>query len=175
MRTFSTFLLLLPLLLAHGSLDESKCDPREFHGTFTGEIKSVLYVTDVERATPFYRDVLGFDFHGFANLDGQPYYAEMSAANIKFALHEPTSTGQQSMIGKQRLYFRLKNLSAHRSRVLAWGINAGEIKITDWMDMFIMNDPDGNDIIFAVTDPERHSVNPWNTANLFTEDDKSAE
>jgi len=128
---------------------------------FTGEIKPVLYVRDVEKSAPFYRDVLGFDFQGFANLDGKPYYAEMVAAGVKFGLHEPTSPGQQTKVGQQRLYFRVKDLTAHRSRVQAWGGEPGEIKATAWMDMFIVTDPDGNEIVFAVTDPGRHASNPW--------------
>lgn len=140
-------------------------DLRNNHGIFTGEIKPVLYVSDVERSVPFYRDVLGFTFTGFANSAGQPYYAEMAAAEIKFGLHEPTSTGQDAKIGQGRLYFRVGDLHAHRSRVLAWGGQPGEIKVTGWMDMFIVSDPDGNEIVFAVTDPKRHTSNPWNTQN----------
>ena len=88
---------------------------------FTGEIKPVLFVSDVEKSAPFDRDVLGFTFKGFANSAGQPYDAEMAAAGVKFGLHEPTSTGQETDIGQERLYFRVEDLQAHRSRVLAWG------------------------------------------------------
>ncbi len=136
-------------------------DSREAHGSFTGDIKPVLYVTDVEKSVPFYRDVLGFGFEGFADLDGGPYYAEMVAGGRKFGLHEPTSTVQDSMVGRERLYFRVGDLEAHRSRVLARGGKPGAMKKTGWMDMFIVRDPDGNEIVFAVTDPERHSGNPW--------------
>jgi pimeloyl-ACP methyl ester carboxylesterase/predicted enzyme related to lactoylglutathione lyase len=154
-------LLLLFLLSGPQVAAQEADDPRNDHGIFTGEIKPVLYVTDVERSAPFYRDVLGFDFQGFANLDGKPYYAEMVAAGTKFGLHEPTSEGQESMVGRQRLYFRVEDLQAHRSRVSARGGEPGEIKTTSWMDMFVVRDPDGNEIVFAVTDPERHSSNPW--------------
>ena len=153
----------LLLFFANGALGETQNDLRDAHGIFTGEVKPVLYVSDVEKSAPFYRDVLGFDFQGFANTDGQPYYAELIAAGVKFGLHEPMSTDQEPKVGQQRLYFRLNNLLVQRSRVLAWGGEAGEIKTTDWMDMFIVRDPDGNEIIFAVTNPERHSINPWNT------------
>jgi len=156
-------LMLLSFFLISASPPKTQDDPRNEHGTFTGEIKPVLYVTDVEKSAPFYRDTLGFAFEGYANLDDRPYYAEMAAGGTKFGLHEPTSTGQETKIGQQRLYFRVKDLSAHRSRVLAWGGDPGEIKKTGWMDMFIVRDPDGNEIVFAVTDPGRHSSNPWNT------------
>jgi hypothetical protein len=102
-----------------GTAGQSQQDPREAHGGFTGEIKPVLYVSDVEKSAPFYRDVLGFDFEGFAGSDDQPYYAEMVAAGIKFGLHEPTSDGQEVKIGQQRLYFRIRDLPLHHSRVAA--------------------------------------------------------
>ncbi|MCP4004551.1 MAG: hypothetical protein GY725_10180 [bacterium] len=161
-------LVLLSLLLTLEASGQAQDDPRKAHGIFTGELKSVLYVSDVEKSAPFYRDVLGFDFQGFANSDGHPYYAEMVAAGVKFGLHEPTSSAQETKIGQQRLYFRIKNLHAHHSRVRAWGGEAGEIKATAWMDMFIVRDPDGNEIAFAVTDPERHSSNPWNAEEPAT-------
>jgi len=132
-------------------------------GNFTGEIKPVLYVSDVEKSAPFYRDVLGFDFDGFAGPEGQPYYAEMVARDLKFGLHEPTSDEQQDMVGRQRLYFRVRDVNAQRARVVERGARAGEIRETGWMDMFIVHDPDGNTIVFAETDPARHTVNPWNT------------
>lgn len=157
-RSLALLSLLLTLAFAPGQAEDN---PREAHGVFTGEIKPVLYVSDVEKSAPFYRDVLGFDFQGFARLDDDPYYAEMVAAKVKFGLHEPTSTAQETKVGQQRLYFRVIDLHAHRSRVRAWGAEPGEIRKTAWMDMFIVRDPDGNEIVFAVTDPERHSSNPW--------------
>lgn len=156
-------LALLPLCLMLGASGAVQGDLRTIHGTFTGEIKSVLYVTDVERSASFYRDVLGFAFEGYANSAGEPYYAEMAAGGAKFGLHEPMSAGQEAKIGQGRLYFRVEDLHAHRSRVVAREGKPGEIKVTGWMDMFIVRDPDGNEIAFAVTDPERHSINPWNT------------
>lgn len=152
-------LLLIPLM---GAAD-SEPDPEDAHGVFTGEMKSVFYVVDVEVAAPFYRDVLGFEFQGFAERDGNPYYAEMVADRVKFALHEPMSQRQEAKVGQQRLYFRVKDLEAHRTGVVARGGEAGDIKVTEWMDMFLVRDPDGNEIIFAFTDLERHSINPWNT------------
>jgi predicted enzyme related to lactoylglutathione lyase len=137
-------------------------DARSAHGVFTGDVKSVLYVEDVEKSVPFFRDVLGFGFDGFANRsDGDPYYAEMIAGGLKFGLHEPTAAGQETRIGQQRLYFRVRDLAAHRARVVAWGGEPGKIKETDWMDMFIVRDPDGHEIVFAFTDPDKHSIDPW--------------
>lgn len=167
-RTTRGLLVLVTLLVACGGSGGEPADEQNAHGVFTGEIKAVIYVSDVEKSAPFYRDVLGFEFQGFAGPAEEPYYAEMVVAGVKFGLHEPTSEGQEAKVGQQRLYFRLRDLPAHRARVLAWGGKAGEIKKTAWMDMFIARDPDGNEIVFAVTDPEQHSINPWDTRDPAT-------
>ena len=77
----------LLLILACRAADETQDEPIQADGNFTGEIKAVIYVSDVEKSGPFYRDVLGFEFQGFAESGGQPYYAEMSVAGVKFGLH----------------------------------------------------------------------------------------
>jgi predicted enzyme related to lactoylglutathione lyase len=158
----AAILLVVPLaflvLVARG---ESEKDARSAHGRFTGEIKPVIYVSDVEKSAPFYRDALGFDFQGYANRNGEPYYAEMICAGVKFGLHEPVSEGQGAKVGKQQLYFRVEDLPAHRERVAAWNGEPGEIRATAWMDMFTVQDLDGNEIVFAVTDANRHTSNPW--------------
>jgi len=91
----------------------------------------------------------------------EPYYAEMVAKDVKFGLHEPVSPEQKSKVGQQRLYFRVKDLEEQHFRIITHGGQPGEIKKTSWMDMFTVLDPDGNEIVFAVTDPERHNSNPW--------------
>lgn len=133
-------------------------------GDFTGEIKPVIYVRDVEKSAPFYRDVLGFAFLGYANSKGQPYYAELGAAEHKFGLHEPLSEAQEQRVGRIRLYFRVRDLDRERSRILEHGGDPGETRKTDWMDMFTVIDADGNEIVFATTDPGRHTINPWDVS-----------
>lgn len=162
-RAFTGFPALLLFLLLPAARGSAQDSTRDAHGVFTGEIKPVLYVTDVETSAPFYRDVLGFGFEGFANLHDAPYYAEMTAGTTKFGLHEPVSESQKDKVGRERLYFRVRDLAAHHARVAAWGGDPGEIKETGWMDMFTVKDPDGNEIVFAVTDPSRHTSNPWST------------
>ena len=133
----------------------------DFHGEFTGDIKPVIYVSDVEQSAPFYRDILGFVFDGYAGDKANPYYAEMLAGPTKFGLHEPTMSGDESRIGQQRLYFRVRDLDAHSRQVQAQGIEVKEIFRRSWMDYFLVKDPDGNVIVFAVTDSERHTSEPW--------------
>jgi predicted enzyme related to lactoylglutathione lyase len=136
-------------------------DEKQSHGKFTGDLKAVLYVSDVEKSAPYYRDVFGFGFEGFAELNGNTYYAEMTAAEVKFGLHEPTARGDEARVGRQRLYFRVQDVAVHHERIAAWDGHPGPIRHTDWMDMFTATDRDGNEIVFASTDPARHSIDPW--------------
>lgn len=69
--------MFLSLLLTLNTSGEVQDVLRKAHGIFKGEIRPVLYVSDVEKRAPIYRDVLGFDFHRSANSDDHPYYAEM--------------------------------------------------------------------------------------------------
>jgi predicted enzyme related to lactoylglutathione lyase len=130
-------------------------------GPFTGDVKPVLYVKDVERSARFFRDVLGFEFLGYAETGGKRYYAEMAAGSRKFGLHAPLNDEHREWVGHQRLYFRVKDVGAHRSFVEARGGAPGELVETAWMDMFIVRDPDGHQIVFAETDPGKHSTDPW--------------
>lgn len=153
-------ILLLPPAVAPGAGTQ---DPaRDAHGTFTGEIKPVLYVSDVAASATFFEQVLGFELQDLtARRDGTPYYAEMVAGDRKFGLHEPVQEGQEARVGRARLYFRVLDLQAHHRRLEARGARITEIIETDWMDMCIARDPDGNEIVFAVTDPDRHGIDPW--------------
>jgi len=128
---------------------------------FTGEVKPVFYVENVQASAPFFRDVLGFEFHGFSESNAEPYYAEMSAGSLKFGLHNPLNERHEAWVGHQRLYLRVMDVEAHRTRVLASGGDAGEVVETDWMDFFIVPDLDGHEIVFAETSEARHSIDPW--------------
>lgn len=128
---------------------------------FTGDVKPVLYVSDAESGAEFFRDSLGFTFQGFTNgTDGTPYYAEMAAGDLKFGLHEAMSDRQAQRVGQARVYFRVVDLERQVARLAARGIG-GDIIRADWMDMCIVPDPDGNEIVFAETDPDRHAIDPW--------------
>jgi predicted enzyme related to lactoylglutathione lyase len=134
---------------------------QEAPSIFTGDVKPVLYVKDVQAAARFYRDVLGFGFLGYTNIDGEPYYAEMTAGPLKFGLHEPQNAEQEEWVGHQRIYFRVTDLAVQRTAVAERGGKPGEVVRTAWMDYFIVRDPDRHEIVFAVSDPARHKDNPW--------------
>lgn len=147
------------ILLTLGVGAQERSDRHE-HGGFTGEIKPVLYVEDVEASSEFFRDRLGFTFLGFSELESGPYYAELAVADQKLGLHEPTSEAERERVGRQRLYVRVRDLDAHRRRVEAWGLTVKSSRETDWMDYIVVADPDGHEIVFAETG-ERHPIDPW--------------
>ncbi len=126
---------------------------RDAHGGFTGDLKPVLWVGDVEGSAPFYRDTLGFELVGFAGKADDPYYAELAAAGRTLGLHEPTTPAERERVGRQRLYVRVRDLEIHRARVAARGGSPGPVVTTGYMDFFVVRDPDGNEIAFGVTDP----------------------
>lgn len=132
---------------------------------FTGAVKPVVYVDDAETSARFYEEVLGFEHLGFSELDGAVYYAEMAAGGTKFGLHEPTAAGDSERIGRLKLYFRVRNLDAHRERIAARDGEPGPVRETPYMDLFAVDDPDGNRIVFGASDPERHDFDPWTKAN----------
>lgn len=146
---------------AAGRQTAERPSPAEEHGSFTGEIKAVVYVSDVKRSAEFYRDVLGFELLGFSKLEGEEYYAELAAGGPKLGLHEPTSEGDDARVGRIKLYFRVRDVGAHRTGVAARGGRPGPLRETAWMTMFTVIDPDGNQIVFAETDPRRHTIDPW--------------
>lgn len=154
-------LLILGALAGAVGPGAQAADDASLHGEFTGQVKPVIYVRDVERSAAFYRDVLGFEHDGYAGEPGDPYYAEMLAGPLKFGLHEPTMEGDEERIGRARPYFRVRSLDSHRRRIVARGGEAGEILERSWMDYFVVRDPDGNAVVFAFTDPARHAVDPW--------------
>ena len=153
-------------LLVAGSMLAGAVIGDEPHGQFTGNIKPIIYVSDVENSAPFYRDVFGFALEGFTGDEADPYYAEMLAGPTKFGLHEPTMAGDESRVGQQRLYFRVHDLEAQRRFVEANGIKVQEIYRRDWMDYFVAQDLDGNLIVFAETDSDRHTSEPWGNESL---------
>ncbi len=158
----------LAALVAHSA---PELDAKKAHGTFNGEVKIVFYVLDVRQAVKFYTEALGFRFHHFYDAvsggsvltwtrDTPPIYAEMSYAGRRFGIHSPTGNADKRSVGAAKVYFRVKDLDAHRRRAAAWGAKPSDLKRRSWMDMFHVVDPDGNRIYFAFTDDDVHG-NPW--------------
>lgn len=160
------------VLAAVESPPRAEHDPvKQPHGTFTGDVKIVFYVHDVQKSVKFYRDVLGFTFHHFHDYESgesvkewtranPPIYAEMSFAGRRFGLHLPQNDWEKQAVGKLKIYFRVNDLEAHHRRVEALGGNPSPLKKRPWMDMFRVSDPDGHRLYFAFTQDDVHG-NPW--------------
>jgi catechol 2,3-dioxygenase-like lactoylglutathione lyase family enzyme len=128
------------------------------HGVFTSEVLPVLYVTDVLRSVGFYGD-LGFELRHFYDYDSgtqvkewtratPPIWALFAAGEFEFALHL-TQDRESFLAGGQRHYFLVEDVDAHRSRVAARGIDAGDLIDRPWMRMFGVTDPDGHRLFFG--------------------------
>jgi hypothetical protein len=48
-------------------------------------------------------------------------------------------------VGQQRIYFRVRDVTAHHKRVTACEGRSGPIEQTAWMTMFAVTDPDGHE------------------------------
>lgn len=130
-------------------------------GEFLGEVKPVLYVADLPRSVAFFRDALGFEFLNYSGEEGDPYYAEMAAGPTKFGLHRPRNERERARVGRQRLYFRVRDVEAQSRHVAACDGKPDPIIKRAWMTMFSVTDPDGHEITFAETDPKVHTIDPW--------------
>lgn len=62
---------LVGLLSAVSAMGDA-ADPKTNHGRFTGEVKPVLYVKQVDESAKFFRDVLGFEVVSFAGREESP-------------------------------------------------------------------------------------------------------
>jgi len=69
--------------------------------------------------------------------------------------------GEEGWVGHQRIYFRVTALAEHRSRIQSRSGAPGEIIETDWMDMFIVRDSDGHEVVDLAADSTKHTIDPW--------------
>lgn len=79
----------------------------------------VIFVTDMKRATEFYRDVLGFRV-----ATESPYFTMIQTENIWLGLHPTENAGQD--IGKGPLvYFSASNMDAVLAHFQQKGVKTG--------------------------------------------------
>lgn len=133
------------------------------HSEFTGELLTVLYVSNLPRSVDYYTDVLGFRFDhyydhhkvGEANdwsYDDSPLYAEMWAGPTRFALHL-AQKDYEKRVGGSIHYFAVADVEAHHQAIAERGGEPGELIERPWMHMFEVTDPDGHRLFFQ-TRPE---------------------
>ena len=96
-----------------------------------------LYVSDVERAARFYRDVLGIP------LEGDSQWQETTfPGGVRFAIH--ASHGEAELgSGTIALNFEVADIDEAAERVRAAGVEVGEIERESWGSAAQVVDPDG--------------------------------
>ena len=128
------------------------------HSEFTGEILTVLFVSDLPKSVAFYTDVLGFRFdHYYDHHTGgsttewtyhdSPLYAEMWSGPSRFALHLAKKEYEKT-VGGSIHYFAVSDVGAHHAAITEHGGSPGEVIDRPWMTMFSIEDPDGHRLYF---------------------------
>jgi catechol 2,3-dioxygenase-like lactoylglutathione lyase family enzyme len=122
---------------------------------FPGPLSCLLYVSDLKRSVAFYRDVLGFDFHGFWDDARHRYelnadrvadcgYAEVFAGKTRIGLHQ-ASPGRVNLGGGAEHHLEVPDVDVFHAEVFGRGAAAGRPEETHWgWRMFSVPDPDGH-------------------------------
>lgn len=135
-------------------------DDETIGSAFTGEILTLLFVTDVRKSVAFYK-ALGFDHDYYYDYQEdayrrewrQPYrpeYAEMIRGRIRIGL---TTADESDHVygGGVRHYFIVEDVNGHYAMAKKNGIVAepDEVEERPWMDFFTVSDPDNHQIVFG--------------------------
>jgi predicted lactoylglutathione lyase len=139
---------------------QADVDADSVGSTFTGEILTLLYVTDVRKSVAFYK-ALGFEhdyYYDYQNeiytrIWNQPYppeYAEMIQGKIRVGL---TTADEPAQVygGGVRHYFIVLDVDSHYARAKKDGIVAepDEVEERPWMNFFTVSDPDNHQIVIG--------------------------
>jgi predicted enzyme related to lactoylglutathione lyase len=96
-----------------------------------------IYVSDMERAASFYRDVLGIP------LAGDAHWMEADLSGVRFALHEASPSAPDHASGGIAVNFRVADADGAAQRVRAAGYEAREEMREEYGVSFEVTDPDG--------------------------------
>jgi catechol 2,3-dioxygenase-like lactoylglutathione lyase family enzyme len=96
-----------------------------------------LYVSDMERSTGFYRDLLGIP------LKGDEDWQEASLDGVRFALHRTREGIDRLSSGTIHVNLEVDDVDAAAERLRAAGIEAGETMRDEWGAALEVVDPDG--------------------------------
>lgn len=136
-------------------------DSRLAGGSFTGEILTLLYVTDVRKSVAFYQ-ALGFEHDYYYDYQEDAYriewtrpyppeYAEMTQEEgIRIAL-TTADESEQVYGGGVRHYFIVEDVDRHYVIAKSNGIIAepDEVEERPWMNFFTISDPDNHQIVIG--------------------------
>jgi lactoylglutathione lyase len=96
-----------------------------------------IYVSDMERSSAFYRDVLGIP------LEGDDHWMEADLNGVRFALHEASPSVPELSSGGVAVNFRVENADEAAERVRATGFDVREQMREEYGVSFEVADPDG--------------------------------
>src|SRR3954451_9728820 len=97
-----------------------------------------LYVSDMERSSAFYRDLLGI------SLRGDDDWQEASLAGTRFALHHAHEGVGDLSAGTIHISFEVRDLAEATERLRASGIEAKEAARGVWGAPAEVTDPDAS-------------------------------
>ena len=118
-------------------------------------VSRLLVVSDLERSTAFYRDVLGFDTRAAPRQAGEPAAAEAVRGPARLQLiaedHAHDSTGQRRPRGAAVLFFETDDVVAMRTDVEERSGQPSDLERFNGIKMrvFQVRDPDGHTLWFG--------------------------
>lgn len=98
------------------------------------------YVSDLERAVRFYRDVLGFKLHS------QDCVARFHLGDVLFELVPTPESGKLQGDGNARLCLEVDDIQCSISELRAQGIAVQDAEAKENGALTCFRDPDGNEI-----------------------------
>ena len=98
------------------------------------------YVSDMERATRFYRDILGF------KPESRNIVARFRIDGVLFEIVPAAGTKEVRGPGNARLCLRVDNVEEILKELRAKGVRTGQAEIKDTGVLATFEDPDGNEI-----------------------------
>jgi len=159
---------LLLLLAAGGSVVADEVGKRA-GSAFTGEVLTLLYVTDVRRSVTFYI-ALGFHHDYYYDYESgayvlewtQPYppeYAEVKYGTIRIGLTTP-ETPDQVLGGGVRHYYLVDDVARHYEMVKKNGVTPvpDEVEVRPWMSFITIPDPDNHQIVLGTKNQEYYDA-----------------
>lgn len=99
-----------------------------------------LYVSDMERSSSFYRDLLGIP------LEGDDHWQEASLGGTRFALHRAHEGIGELSAGTIHVNLEVDDIDAAAERLTDAGVDVHETMRDDWGAAVRVSDPDGYEL-----------------------------
>src|SRR5689334_5156611 len=114
--------------------------------TITAPVSRHLFVSDVDRSTAFYRDIVGFEAQPVREQYGDAAEAEVTFGPARLQFGRQTDEPSRAV-----LFFETDDVDLMREAIAARGGSPGEIAPVNWIKMrvFELRDPDGHTLWFG--------------------------